>query len=174
MTQLRVYLATSIDGYIADADGGVDWLTPYTSDEVDFAGFQATIGATVFGRRTYDQSLERGVKFGRSVVLTHRRLENPPPEVEGFAGDVRELAELLRAELAESGKDVWLMGGGESIRPFHQAGLVDRWEIFLIPILLGDGVPLFPPGGPGPAKLRPTHSRTYSNGIVELRYEPVR
>ena len=92
--------------------------------------------------------------------------------MEAFAGDVRELAETLRGDLAGTGKDVWLMGGGASIRPFHEAGLVDRWELFLIPVMLGAGIPLLSPGRPAPADLHPTRSQTHASGIVELWYEP--
>jgi dihydrofolate reductase len=64
------------------------------------------------------------------------------------------------------------MGGGECIRPFHEAGLVDRWELFIIPVLLGAGVPLFPVGEPTGFDLTPTRTETYDNGIVEVWYEP--
>ncbi len=175
MPLLRVYIALSIDGYIADEDGGVGWLDPYFSEEIDFEGFSTTIGATVMGRRTFDQALGSGEwkpPSTRTVVMTHRPIENPPNGVEGFAGAVTDLTVSLRADLAGSGKDVWLMGGGESIRPFHEAGLVDRWELFRIPILLGTGVPLFPAGAATGWDLWPRHSRTYSNGIIETWYEP--
>ncbi len=95
-------------------------------------------------------------------------------DVESFPGDVHELADGLRQDLEGTDKDVWLMGGGESIAPFHNAGLVNRWQLFWIPVVLGSGVPLFPSDGPATSRLRPTHTRTYSSGIVEAWYEPVR
>ena len=173
MTLLRAYLAVSLDGYIADCDRGVSWLDPFFSDELDFKAFFSTIGVSVMGRRTFDHSLTLGVpETGmRSVVLTHRPIEDPPAGFETFAGDVRELAQTLRRDLEPSGKDVWLMGGGASLQPFVEAGLVDRWELSWIPILLGTGVPLFPPGSPTTSPLRPIHTRTYKNGIVEVHYE---
>lgn len=175
MSLLRVYIAASVDGYIADADGGVAWLDPYFTEEVDFAGFSATIGATVMGRRTFDQALtfeQWQPPSERTVVLTHRPLDNAPDGVEPFAGDVRQLADELRHQMAEVGKDVWLMGGGECIRPFHEAGLVDRWELYVIPVLLGAGIPLFPAGEPTGVDLKVTRTETYGNGIVEVWYEP--
>jgi dihydrofolate reductase len=175
MSLFRVYIALSVDGYIADAQGGVAWLDPYFSEEIDFDAFTATIGATIMGRRTYDQALtfaEWQPPSGRTIVLTHRPLEDAPPGVESFAGDVRSLAETLRHEMAAAGKDVWLMGGGECIRPFHEAGLVDRWELYVIPVLLGAGIRLFPAGEPTGIDLTTTRSKTYDNGIVEVWYEP--
>jgi len=175
MSLFRVYIALSVDGYIADADGGVAWLDPYFTPDIDFNAFTATIGATIMGRRTFEQALTFGEwkpASARTIVLTHRPIDNPPPGVETFAGDVEELAEDLRHDMARLGKDVWLMGGGESIRPFAEAELVDRWELFVIPVLLGDGVPLFPAGDPTGFDLTPTRTETYDNGIVELWYEP--
>ncbi len=172
---LRVALALSLDGYIATEDGGVGWLDEYFVPEVDFPGFLKTIGATVMGRRTYDEALARGYPAGgggRSLVLTHRPLAATKNGPEAWSGNLAELARRLRGELAATGKDVWLMGGGESIAAFHAAGLVDRWELSIIPVLLGSGIPLFPRGSRGVEGLRRTHHRMLSNGIAELWYEP--
>jgi dihydrofolate reductase len=128
--RFRAYLAMSLDGYIADAAGGVGWLDPYFSPEVDFMAFIRTIGATVMGRTTWDWTVAQGHSgemAGRAIVQTHRPLGDAPPVVEAFAGDVRDLAAELRRELRGTGRDVWLMGGGESLARFDEHGLVDRW-----------------------------------------------
>lgn len=172
---LRAYLAMSLDGYIADARGGVEWLNAYFSPEIGFDSFARTIGAVVMGRTTYDLSIAHGHgpgAYGRAVVLTHRPLPDAPKGVEAYSGDVRPLTERLRQDLAGTGKDIWLMGGGRSIAPFHERGLVDRWEISMIPVLLGDGVPLFPKHARAAEPLRVTHTRVLKNGIVEVWYEP--
>jgi dihydrofolate reductase len=182
MTLFRASIATSLDGYIATCDGGVGWLDPYFSPEIDFKGFMAEIGAILVGRATYDQS--RGMGFGssrsgpRSIVLTHRPIERPPRGVEAFSGDLRALADDLRREIEapgpRQGKDVWLIGGGLSIRSFHELGLVDRFEIRVMPVLLGDGIPLFPRRAGGELPLKLVKSRSLTNGIVELHYEPAK
>lgn len=175
MSLFRVYIAVSIDGYIADADGGIAWLDPYFSEAIDFAGFSSTIGATVMGRRTFDQAIAASAwhpTSAHTIVLTHRPIDGAPPGVRPFAGAVRELAETLRHKVEPSGKDVWLMGGGEAIRSFNEAGLVDRWELFTIPVMLGAGVPLFPPGESTGFGLSPIHSKIHENGILEVWYEP--
>lgn len=172
---LRAALAISIDGYIARRDGDVEWLHSYHSPEIDFAGFRKTIGATVYGRATYDfaMTLGRGIgSGGRAVVLTHRPIADAPRGVEAFGGDVRELAARLRRELAGTGRDIWLIGGGRSIASFRAHGLVDRWELSIVPVMLGEGIPLFPPGSGGLDAFRLTRSRTLRNGIVEVWYEP--
>jgi dihydrofolate reductase len=173
----RAHLAVSLDGYIADASGGVGWLDPYFSPEVDFMGFIRTIGATVLGRTTWDWAVAQGHSGqmeGRTIVQTHRPLGTAPPGVEAFAGDARDLAADLRRELRGSGKDVWLMGGGESLAGFDEHGLVDRWELGLIPVLLGEGVPLFPRRARPVTPLRLVDSRALANGVVRVVYEPER
>jgi len=175
VSRFRVYVALSIDGYIADENGGVGWLDPYFSPELGFHEFIKTIGATVMGRATFDQSLEMGKwehDNPRTIVMTHRPIDDPPNGVEVFDGDIGELAASLRADLEPEGKDIWLMGGGKSIQPWHEAGLVDSWELYVIPVTLGAGVPLFPPGSPALTELPLAGSKSFENGIVELKYEP--
>ena len=170
----RAFLAVSLDGYIADKTGGVGWLDAYHSPEIDFAGFMKTIGATIFGRTTYDWDGYLDTSKSQTIVLTRRPLKNPPPGAEAFAGDVRDLAARLRRDLAlaKTGKDIWLMGGGLSMAPFHAAGLVDRWELGVMPVLRGEGIPLFPKHPRGLESLRLTRCRSLKNGIIEAWYEP--
>lgn len=175
--RFRAYLAASLDGYIADAAGEVGWLDPYFSPEVDFGAFFRTIGAMVMGRTTWDWTVAHGhsdAVEGRAIVQTHRPLGDAPPDVRAFAGDVRDLAAELRRELRGTGKDVWLMGGGESLAGFDEHGLVDRWELGLVPVLLGEGVPLFPRRARPVTPLRLVHSRALGNGVVRVVYEPER
>lgn len=176
---VRAALAVSLDGFIADADGGVAWLNPFFSPEIDFAGFMKSIGVAVMGGKTFDDALkleggESMMGGGKCIVVTHRPLANPLAGVETFAGDVRELAARLRLELAGTGKDIWLMGGGQAIDAFRAAGLVDRYELSIMPVLLGSGIPLFPTHARGLESVRQTHCRTLTNGIVEVWYESVR
>lgn len=173
--RLRASLAVSLDGYIADAAGEVGWLDPFFSPEIDFQAFFRTIGATVMGRTTWDWTVRHGHSSqgeGRAIVQTHRPLDGAPARVEAFAGDVRELAAELRRELMGTGKDVWLMGGGESLASFDEHGLVDRWELAIIPVLLGEGTPLFPRRARPVTPLRLVDSRALGNGIVQVEYEP--
>ncbi len=191
----RAYLGISLDGYIADRDGGVEWLERYITPEQDFAAFFRSIGATVMGRRSYDWIVEHAYALeteGPVIVQTHRPLLEPRAAARGgrgtrgrareaslgrgrfeaFDGDVRELAARLREELGGTGKDVYLFGGGESIASFHEHGLVDRWELGIVPALLGEGIPLFPRHSRGLDALRLTRSRVLRNGLIEACYEP--
>jgi dihydrofolate reductase len=173
---VRASLAVSLDGYIADKQGGVDWLNPFFSDEMDFAGFMKGIGAAVMGRKTYDIAVSGTLgpippTNYPTYVLTRRPMPNPPKGYEPFGGTPSELVERLRAHLAKSGKDIWHMGGGESIETFRAAGLVDRLELRVIPVLLGEGVPLFPRHARGDERWKLTKHSAFKNGVVELWYE---
>jgi dihydrofolate reductase len=138
----------------------------------------ATIGATIMGRKTFDPAMKQGMFAGSSpqttIILTHRPLRRVPKGIEPFGGDVRELVARLRRELADSGKDIWHMGGGQSIDTFLAAGLIDRLELSVIPVLLGEGIPMFTPHSRSLQGLKLSHSRTLTNGIVELHYEPTK
>lgn len=177
LPRCRASLAVSLDGYIADAAGEVGWLDPYFTPEIDFPAFVRTIGATVMGRSTWDWGVRHGhaeMAAERCIVQTHRPLEGAPSRVEAFAGDARDLAASLRRELRGSGKDVWLMGGGESLASFDEHGLIDRWELAVMPVLLGEGVPLFPRRARPVTPLRLVRSRALGNGVLQVEYEPVR
>ncbi len=175
MVRFRVSLAVSLDGCIADTQGGVKWLEPFFTKEIDFPGFLATIGAVVMGRTTYEQTLTFGQGGGAATpcfVLTHRPLPaDTPKHVEAVSGDLGKLAARLRKTIK---KDVWLMGGGVSLESCRQAGIIDRWELSFIPVLLGAGIPLFPPRAAGLDALRLVHTRALGNGILEAHYEPKR
>jgi dihydrofolate reductase len=169
--RIRLYIAISLDGFIADKTGGVDWLRPYESEDVGFNAFLSEISTVVTGRRTYDQA--RG--FGqwpyagkRVIVLTHRPLESDRPAgVESYAGDIDALSAQLKRE---RDGDVWLLGGAMVAQEFLDRGLVDRIELYLIPVLLGDGVRLFTRLDRS-RTLAFSDARSYSNGIVGLIYE---
>lgn len=164
------YLAVSVDGYIADERGGVKWLERFNDSSLGFDKFYKTIDTVVVGRTTYEQAVSWGAvdTERRTIVLTENHLTSPSPNVEGFKGDVKQLAKRLGKEGA---KRVWLMGGGESIRLFQEAGLVDRWELFVVPVLLGKGIPLFPESTGKVRELTLVACKPGKGGVVELQYE---
>lgn len=174
--RVRVALASSLDGYIATADGGVAWLEGHDDAMEDFGTFLSRVGSVVMGRATWDFAASMGQGGGGYAgkptwVLTSRPFD-PPPGVRTFEGGAAEL--LREIEEVAPGGDVWLMGGGRAIRPFHEAGLVDTWEISVIPTVLGGGIPLFPPTTRGEEPLTLLGTRTFKSGVVELRYAPRR
>ena len=171
MPDIRLYVAVSLDGFLADREGNVGWLSPYESEDVGFDDFFARIGAIITGRTTYDQARSFTVwPYGDRPmhVLTSRPLEaDAPAGVVAATGDPAELVARLKAE---TDGDIWLMGGGVTAANFLARDLVDRLELYIVPELLGFGVRLFPVPGPR-RSLRLAGSRSFANGLVELVYE---
>ena len=164
------YVAASLDGRIADADGKVDWLDPYGSEELDFHGFFNRVGAVVMGRRTYQFILDHGSwPYGDlpGVILTHSPLPDFDAPVRAYDGDLSAVITELKAE---TDKDIWIVGGGEVAGQFLGKGLLDEVEVYTIPVLLGAGPGLF---GEHPPAVNMTVNETtaFSNGVVKTVYK---
>jgi dihydrofolate reductase len=168
--RFRLYMAISLDGFIASLDGSVRWLERYHPYEVGFGEFLASVGAIVMGRKSYLQMLEFGPwPFGgkRTIVMTRGPLAPATPDTETSAAQVDGLAEQLARETRNG--DVWVFGGGEVARAFLDARRLDTLELCIVPILIGAGIPLFGPGTPT-RDLRLAMSWRYINGLVRLDY----
>lgn len=163
-----VFIATSLDGFIARPDGGLDWLSVVSSpgEDYGYAAFASTVDVLVTGRATYDvvSAFPEWPYAGkRVVVLTHRPAESRHGE-EFFAGSVRELADTLAAQ----GVRRIYVDGGAVIRQFLDAGLLDDLTLSVIPIVLGDGIRLFDRGREVGLALDGVQS--FPSGLVQLRY----
>jgi len=140
-----VHIATSADGYIARSDGDLEWLTsrPAPKGFYGMDAFMKSVDTKVLGRKTYEVSLRMGAKFDlqdRTIVFS--RLPPPadaPSGVEFVKGAIGPFVSRLREQ---PGKDIWLMGGGEIIASFLDAQAIDQFVISVVPVFIGDGVPL--------------------------------
>jgi dihydrofolate reductase len=144
------YVASSIDGFIADADDRIDWLEQFgtASFEEDYERFIAGIGAIVMGSVTYEFLLNQPTVAWPYAgiptwVLTHREL----PVIDGaelvfWSGDVAQLDEEVRE--AAGDRDVWVVGGGNVAAQFADAGLLDELQVTIMPVVVGSGKPLLP------------------------------
>ena len=168
--RVHLYVGISLDGYIADAKGGVDWLNPYADARAGFTPFAKSIGSAIMGRGTYDHAVAGGyADFGMpAYVITHRPFTPASASVVPYSGDLKRLVETMRAEHP---RDIWLIGGGEVAKAFHEQDLIDIWTIGFIPTLLGKGLPMFPPVTMAERRLRLVRTHTYKSGVIELRYE---
>ena len=145
MRRLRYSVAATLDGFIADPDGGYDWII--MDEAIDFAAMFEEFDTFVMGRKTWDVSAktEFGDMFaGKEVIVFSRTLKvSPRPGVTivntSPVDAVRELKQ-------KPGKDIWLFGGGSMFRTLVDAGLVDSVEVAIMPVLLAQGVPLLSPG----------------------------
>jgi len=179
--KIIVYIATSADGYIARPDGDVEWLNR-RPDTVDYgmSEFYSTIDTILWGRKTYDWLLDYHQKRGKTEGLFDTKLANyvfsrkpPTPAAAGvdFVSEpVKAFAQRLRAK---PGKQIWMMGGGELIASFLDAGEIDEFDIHVIPVFIGEGIPLVAPRHRD-IPLRLCSSHVYPDGVVRLRYEVVR
>ena len=139
MSRIQVYIATSLDGYIAREDGSIDWLPE--SSESGYDVFYKSIDTVIMGKTTYDQVLTFGVypyKEKKSFVFSKTQ-QNNDENVE-FASDVEK---FVKDGFPGAGKTIWLVGGAKIIASFMKQGVVDEIIITKIPILLGKGIPLF-------------------------------
>ncbi|GLK70846.1 dihydrofolate reductase [Ancylobacter dichloromethanicus] len=165
------FIAASLDGYIADRNGGLDWLTPFDDVDSGYGAFIATIGTVVMGRTTFETVAAMPGDWlyagTRVLVVTSRPLAGAPAGVEPWHDGVP----ALIAHLGESaGEDVWVVGGGGLQAAFIAAGALDRLDLFVIPVLLGGGVPLFPAEATPARRLTLVETESYANGMVRLRY----
>ena len=172
-----VFIACSLDGFIARPDGDIGWLNEASAglpegEDCGYGAFMADVDAIVMGRKTFEQvlSFEGAWPYGSTplVVLSRRPLEIP----ERLAGSVSQDAgapEAIAARLAARGARKLYVDGGRTVQAFLAAGPVDEITVTLIPVLLGAGIPLF---GPLERDLGLTlvSSRAYEVGFVQLVY----
>jgi dihydrofolate reductase len=173
MRKIVLGLGISIDGYIARPNGAVDFL--FMPKDYSMAPFFATIDTYVLGRKTLDAAFKMGgsiSSFGgmATYVFSHSK---PPGERDGLTFVNESPAALVRRLRKRKGKDIWLMGGGELAREFLKADLVDELYIGVVPVLLGEGIPLFPSGFPQ-RNFSLVENKTFSKGMIALKYKRVR
>lgn len=171
MLKASVFIATSLDGFIARPDGGLDWLPTDDVEDHGYNAFIASVDALVMGRNTFDTVLGfGGWHYGKKpvFVLTTRPLNAPLPAeavIETMAGSPEEIV----AQLAARGCRHVYLDGGITIQRFLRAGLVQRLIITRVPVLIGAGIPLF---GllPHDITLQHVDTREFASGLVQSEY----
>ena len=171
--KVSVYIATSLDGFIARKNGDLDWLPTPTEGGEDFgyAEFMSTVDVVVMGRNTYEKVLSFGGWHydKKAFVLSSRRLDIAPELSEKVEALHRSPRELIR-ELEQRGIGHIYLDGGVTIQRFLREGLVNEMTITTIPILIGEGLPLF-----GALEkdipLQLIESSSFSNGFVQKKYK---
>ena len=168
---VSVFVGTSVDGFIARPNGNLDFLPPGGGEPHGYNEFIATVDAIVIGRKTFETVLAmEGWPYGnkRVVVLSSGRLDLSAAHgaVEQMGGSPAEIV----SQLAAGGVDHIYVDGGITIQGFLRAGLVQRLVITRVPVLIGDGVPLFATL-PHDIRLRHIATRDYSSGLVQSEYQ---
>jgi len=174
--EVVLYIATSLDGFIATPNGGLDWLASVEREGQDYGykNFYDSVDALIMGRMTYEQVLGYGQwpYSGKSCWVFGRSLSNGAKEPNGVCVVNNHPAAFL-AELARSGvKKAWLVGGGNLVSSFANHQLISEYIISVVPVLLGRGIPLF--SGPGIMQnLQLEESKNFDSGLVQMRYRHV-
>ena len=172
--RIKLYIACSLDCFIAREDGSIDWLTQYENNpETDYgySEFNESIGTVLMGRKTYEQVLGFGDwPYGgkKAYVFTRQKeLLKHEKNVEFISGNIGEFVSQLKENTE---KDIWLVGGSQLIKAFLKENLVQDMIVFVVPIILGSGIPLFDHIGKE-IKLRNERVERYDNGLVRLEYK---
>lgn len=172
MARIVGYIASSLDGFIADPHESLDWLTQRTDmqlGEFDYNLFIKRIRTVVMGRGTYDWLVRENIPWPyaeqRAIVVTTRPLPDPIGTLETRT-DIDALVAELRA--LDDG-DVWMLGGGRLQMAFMERGALDELEIYMISQLLGGGYPLFPPTGFGKS-IKLLSAKALGTGCARLHY----
>lgn len=178
--KIVVQIATSADGYIARPDGDIEWLNERAKADYGMTEFYGSIDTILWGRKTYDWALNYAAKTGMKDSVFDKNIanyafsRNPPQQVaEGVqfvTEPIKAFAQRLRAE---PGKNIWMMGGGGLIASFLDAGEIDEFDIHVIPVLIGEGIPLIAPRHRN-VPLELLALEKYPDGVVRLHYAVAR
>lgn len=173
MKQVTLFIAISLDGYIADRLGGVDWLSGTGTEDTDsYDAFIRGIDTVIMGGNTYRQIITQlspetwPYPELESYVVTRHSIPDGKNKIHLVQESPCALVQRLRKQ---DGKGIWICGGADLARQLMAKDLIDRYHLSVIPTLLGDGIPLFSPGLPT-LPLQLIYTQSY-NGIIDLVYE---
>jgi dihydrofolate reductase len=170
MRKVVLFIASSLDGYIARPSGDIDWL--FTDQDYGYSEFFASVDTVLLGRKTYEQVLTFGeypYQGVKSYVFTKNPLFQAEKNVELVTEDTKKFVDNLRQA---DGKNIWLVGGSQLTYDFMNNNLVDELIVSIHPIVLGEGIPLFA-NQTTTQSLNLTKCQTYSSGLVQLSYDVV-
>ena len=174
MLEVIYYVACSLDGYIATADGSVEWLSQFhVSGEDHGAGkLHTSIDVLLLGSYTYEFALKLGQWPSvdkPSWVFTKRVLRILHPSITFTSKSPSEVVD----DLTKRGfRKAWLMGGGKLAAAFHASGLISKYIISVFPVLLGSGIPLLAPHSSPADTLSLVTAKPFKSGVVQLTYRP--
>jgi len=174
MTKTKLYIATTLDGFIAREDGSLDWLDELSNPnqtDYGYGEFYATIDTVVMGRKTYEDVLGFGVDWpyadSKTYVVTSKPDYQTKTENTSVIHQIS--TETIASLKAESEKNIWVVGGGKVITAMLNQGQIDEMMLCLIPTILGKGIQLFP-DNPVETKFDLINTESFETGAVILTY----
>ena len=168
MSEIILFIASSLDGFIASPDGSIDWL--FTDQDYGYSEFYSNIETLVMGNKTYQQVLDfdEYPYTGKQVfVLTRDTTKAKDQNVTYISQEISQFIASLRSTAKGN---IWLVGGGEIIKIFLQQGAIDRLILSIHPLLLGKGIPLFLSEFPSQT-LELQDTKTFASGLIQLDYQ---
>jgi dihydrofolate reductase len=175
MRKIKLFIASSLDGYIATEDGSIDWL--YTDSDYGYTQFYNSVDTILMGRKTYDKIIELAAEYPhkdkKNYVFSQKKSAGKRKEKEKDQNVefIADITDFVKIQLLQSqGKDIWLIGGADIISIFLNAGMLDEIIFSIHPIVLGKGIPLFR-NLQRQMNLTLVKSIPYESGLVQLHYE---
>ena len=173
MKKIKLCIAASIDGYIAQSDGDLDWLTKYPiNPETNYGydDFYKSIDTVIMGGQTYRDILNMDFVWPYTDKTTYVVTRNSMGTKENIHFITKSIIEEISKLRKENGKDIWLVGGGQLITMLLASDLVDEMIITTIPVILGNGIALFPEQ-PKESQWELQSNISYKNGVVQAKYK---
>ena len=167
MRKVVLFIASSLDGFIASSDGGVDWL--FTDQDYGYKRFYRSIDTVLMGRKTYAQMIGQWgypYKEKKAYVFTRSRRTKGNKHVEFISGNIPKFVRELKKK---AGLDIWLVGGAEIATILLNARLIDKMHLFIHPMIIGRGIPLFHTIKPL-NKLLLVKKKFFDTGLIQLSY----
>ena len=172
MKKIKLYIAASIDGFIARNNGDLDWLTEYpinSETNYGYDDFFESIDTVIMGGRTYRDILCMDVLWPYKDKTTYVFTRNPLSEKENVHFITDNILDAIFKLRKQEGKDIWLVGGGELTTILLNQDFVDEMIITCIPVIIGNGIPLFP-NNPKESKWNLQNNIQYKNGVTQVTY----
>ena len=172
--KLILYISMSLDGYIADSNNSLDFLSVVEEENQDYGYFDfiKTIDTIIIGRKTYDKVLSMGFEYphtDKEVYIITRNEDYTSSNYKYFNGDLKELVKTLKNK---EGAHIYCDGGAEIANELMHHKLIDEYIISIIPVMLGNGVRLFKDNRP-PENMKLISSNAYKKGVVQLHYQTI-
>jgi dihydrofolate reductase len=175
MSKIKLFIATTLDGYIAREDGSLDWLYAFpnpNNTDYGYADFFETIDTVIIGRKTYQEILSFGVDWPyancNTYMVTSDKNYQPKTEKTSILSNLS--MEKIESIKEYSKKNIWIVGGGKIITQFLNLGQIDEMILCVIPKILGKGIELFP-DSPKETSFDLLNVETFESGAVNLTYQ---
>ncbi len=170
-----LYIACSLDNYIAKPDGNIDWLTSFPQPKIGDYGYQALLESTetiILGRKTYEELISVVDEWPYAGFHTHVVTSDAMYQVKSANTHVLsgKFSEFIQKLKDTNTKNCWIVGGGNLITEFLNLQLLDKMIISIVPTILGDGIPLFP-NKPNASTWKLVNVEKFDTGLVNLTYE---